>query len=528
MKKQILSITLLFVLIASFTVISATAETYLKTDKEGLRMFLRQPSSVEGKINAEQLGLQLADTLTWNDSEAWVKKVEGISWNSDSPKRIDGIGNGITEGEGWYNKGLAGILDARKWPQLTVLNCAVNKITEIIVTGNPSLNYLLCYMNSLTSIDVSKNYYLTYFYCDYNDITSLDLSKNEGLYDFSCSYCPIIELDMSKNKELSVLRCDGAQLTSINLSNNKALREFIGSFNKFKSLDFSKNPNISTVICYNNQMLFSGLPFKVEIINVYAYSPQDTIQGGERYWAHGIDLESEYNIAENITVFEWFDITNGEETPLPELTTENGMFLLDASYIGKTLRCRMENLTFPKLSGDQALVYEINITDKISVTGISVDPSELSMQPGEKAILTATIYPENASIKEVMWESNNENVAIVDQNGEVTAISDGVATITATMVDGGFSDNCIVKVENVSVEDIEYDVVKISPNPTSGYIQILYKEQNVKDVQIIDLSGRVIMTTNRTTLDISHLPSGIYMIRILTDLGKTTHKIVKE
>lgn len=86
MKKQILSITLLFVLIASFTVISATAETYLKTDKEGLRMFLRQPSSVEGKINAEQLGLQLADTLTWNDSEAWVKKVEGISWNSDSPK----------------------------------------------------------------------------------------------------------------------------------------------------------------------------------------------------------------------------------------------------------------------------------------------------------------------------------------------------------------------------------------------------------------------------------------------------------
>lgn len=45
--------------------------------------------------------------------------------------------------------------------------------------------------------------------------------------------------------------------------------------------------------------------------------------------------------------------------------------------------------------------------------------------------MTATVKPEKASNKNVLWSSNNTSVAIVDNEGKVTAISEGIATITA-------------------------------------------------------------------------------------------------
>lgn len=84
------------------------------------------------------------------------------------------------------------------------------------------------------------------------------------------------------------------------------------------------------------------------------------------------------------------------------------------------------------------------------VTGISLDKSELSLDQGATATLTATVEPADAGNKKVNWTSSNEQVATVD-NGVVTAVGAGTATITAKTEDGNFTATCAVTVTGANV-----------------------------------------------------------------------------
>lgn len=65
--------------------------------------------------------------------------------------------------------------------------------------------------------------------------------------------------------------------------------------------------------------------------------------------------------------------------------------------------------------------------------------------------LLATISPEEVSDKTIIWESTNENVAMIDDNGEITALSEGITTITAETANR-YRAKCIVKVVKGALE----------------------------------------------------------------------------
>ena len=81
----------------------------------------------------------------------------------------------------------------------------------------------------------------------------------------------------------------------------------------------------------------------------------------------------------------------------------------------------------------------------VAVTGVTLDKSEVSITVGKTATLTATITPSNATNKNVSWTSNAEGVATVE-NGVVTAVAEGSATITVTTKDGNYTAFCEVTV----------------------------------------------------------------------------------
>lgn len=70
------------------------------------------------------------------------------------------------------------------------------------------------------------------------------------------------------------------------------------------------------------------------------------------------------------------------------------------------------------------------------ITTITLAPTEGTLVVGESRQLTATIAPTDATIKKLEWTSSNTDVATVDQQGHVTAISEGEVTITAMATDG--------------------------------------------------------------------------------------------
>ena len=88
----------------------------------------------------------------------------------------------------------------------------------------------------------------------------------------------------------------------------------------------------------------------------------------------------------------------------------------------------------------------------VSVTGVEVTPATLTLDIGQKQILSAEVLPEDADDTTVTWSSDKPIIATVDaQTGEVTAVAEGTANITATTTDGGKTDDCVVTVNAESV-----------------------------------------------------------------------------
>ena len=72
----------------------------------------------------------------------------------------------------------------------------------------------------------------------------------------------------------------------------------------------------------------------------------------------------------------------------------------------------------------------------VSVTGVALNKNETNLTVGGNETLTATVSPDGATDKTVTWSSSNTDVATVDANGKVSAVSAGSATITATATNG--------------------------------------------------------------------------------------------
>lgn len=89
--------------------------------------------------------------------------------------------------------------------------------------------------------------------------------------------------------------------------------------------------------------------------------------------------------------------------------------------------------------------------DNIAVTGVTITSASEKIKVGKSTTFIATVAPNNATNKKVTWSSNDESVATVNENGVVTGVKEGTATITATTVDGNKTGSAIITVEKEDV-----------------------------------------------------------------------------
>lgn len=102
-----------------------------------------------------------------------------------------------------------------------------------------------------------------------------------------------------------------------------------------------------------------------------------------------------------------------------------------------------------EISGTKVTATTVTVkAATVAVTGVTISPATLSLdlKNNTTGTLTATVEPSNATDKAVTWSSNDDSVATVDQNGKVTAVAVGEATITATA--GDQAATCTVTVVN--------------------------------------------------------------------------------
>ena len=88
----------------------------------------------------------------------------------------------------------------------------------------------------------------------------------------------------------------------------------------------------------------------------------------------------------------------------------------------------------------------------VQVEGIALSKTTLTLQTGSSKKIDTIITPSNADNKEVTWESSDDSIAKVDENGNVTGVSEGgPVTITATTKNGGYQASCKVTVQKDAI-----------------------------------------------------------------------------
>ena len=117
------------------------------------------------------------------------------------------------------------------------------------------------------------------------------------------------------------------------------------------------------------------------------------------------------------------------------------------------------NITAKTTSG---LSANIKVTVVKPANTITLNKSALEISAGKSERLTATISPSD-STDNIVWTSDNTDVAAVDKDGNVTGIKKGTATVTAKAVYGNASASCLVTVEESGVEIVDVTGVALAP-----------------------------------------------------------------
>ena len=136
---------------------------------------------------------------------------------------------------------------------------------------------------------------------------------------------------------------------------------------------------------------------------------------------------------------------------------------VDIEKVGNRM-CLPANSSYLKVAnGTPAELLMLNQADyeayvkehsTVNATAITLSQNSASLHVGETVTLTATVTPDNTTNKAVTWKSSNTSVATVE-NGKITAVALGEATITATTADGtNLSASCKVTVEPTKVTSI--------------------------------------------------------------------------
>ena len=135
--------------------------------------------------------------------------------------------------------------------------------------------------------------------------------------------------------------------------------------------------------------------------------------------------------------------------------------------------------------------------DFIPVQSIEVSPKNVTLEITNTQQLNGNVTPSNASNKNYTWETSDENIATVDENGIITAIAEGIATITVTTQDGQKTDTSIITV--LSSEDPFIEVTGILISPKEFSLEIENTLQLTAQISPVDANNQGYTWTSSDT-----------------------------
>lgn len=342
--------------------------------------------------------------------------------------------------------------------ELGTLDCSNNQLTNLSLpnTNGNALTELRCYSNQLTSLDVSNNFELAFLECSSNQFSIIDVSNNNLLNAFYCWPCPLLaDLDLTNNTALINLAVGYAPLGSLNLNSNLELEYLLCTDTQITNLDLSNNLSLITLGCMRNSNLSNlilGNNANLEFINCY---------GGNL-----------------------FSLNTIENTGLETLICyDNQIGVLDLSNnpsLGTLSLSNNELTSLDVRNGTNTFLGTFQTENNPSLTCIYVDNAEYSSQN---------------------WTSIDPNSTFVENEAECAALAVG--------------DN-----------SIDIDLI-LYPSPTDNYLFIQGTTSQLAATVYNMLGKQVLFAENTDKIDVSGLPDGVYIINLSDGVIETQRKFIK-
>ena len=206
-----------------------------------------------------------------------------------------------------------------------------------------------------------------------------------------------------------------------------------------------------------------------------------------------------------------------------------------------TLKVKYDGKLYTKTFANKAFKPNSNITlaapsvaggwkdaSTVPVKGVTLNKIVLKLYTGGSETLKATITPANATNKYVTWTSSKPTVATVDANGKVTAKSIGMADITVTTKDGGYTATCRVGVVrrpggNVSVTGVTLNKTTLKlTKGTSETLTATIAPTNATNKKVTWASSNAAVATVDASGKVTGVAKGTATITVTTEDGGHT------
>ena len=246
------------------------------------------------------------------------------------------------------------------------------------------------------------------------------------------------------------------------------------NYDKFK---FSVNDSV--VLTKSGLVSWNSYSYQAtadgEYTFLWSYTKDGSVNGNsDACWVDNVYIGAPLAVT-GIDVLEHLDIpVNGTGTVAYSVLPENaynknvsfesadaGIAAVNANGVVTGVSAGETTITVTTEDGGFTGACTINVYNQ-AVTGVTIEPSEAELTVGSSTKLTATVLPENATNKNVIYSVDDESILSVDQDGNVTGLSLGTATATVTTEDGGFTASAEINVIPVRVTG-----VSISPKSAS-------------------------------------------------------------
>ena len=451
-------------------------------------------------------------TIHWGDGSFETKTGDGWgqtishAYADTNNYTVNIIGNSMDFWSFSCAGGQLSYLDVSKSTALYGLGCSNNQLTSLDVSKNTALsNGLNCSNNQLTSLDVSKNIALQSLGCSNNKLNNLDLSKNTALRFLDCSNNQLNSLDVRQNAALQELHCYNNQLPLSELY--AASGKVTTTNNKRLGLQFLpiRQIVIEDTMDFSSQAIFGGINTDFVVYNNYMSGIQATIN-------------VDYTINNGIIAFKkagnyWVSMSN---TSIKSNSLYPAIVIAEFAVREKNTDASLINLAvsegklIPVFHSD-TLLYRVDvlyIISEITITAISTDTNatisgDIGMQQLNVGtnIFTITVTAEDKTTKRYYTVIANR-----EDDVKITEIANYELQITGYEIFDVMGRNLTASLRGTQYRSNPVFIRHCGLDPQSPAInEILNQVQN----------------------DVLALPAGIYIIRMQTNQGIITKKIVK-